>query len=76
MSFLRLLSTKTSQKFTYYCSNSVAVYNQREQNFDLAMRLMGDNDHEFKTEKFGRAEVDDGCKVSASKEPLSSMHNI
>lgn len=62
MSFLRLLSTKVSQKFTYYCSNSVAVYNQRDKNNDLAMKLMGDNEHEFRTDKLPDAQIDDGCK--------------
>jgi len=62
MSFLRLLSTKASQKFTYYCSNSVAVYNQRDKNYDYAIRIMGDNEHEFRSEKIGANNIDDGCK--------------
>ena len=66
LGFLRLLSTRVSQKFTYYCSNSIAVLNAQDNTYDLAMRLLGENDHEFKTEKLGRDEVDDGCKVGTS----------
>ena len=66
LGFLRLLSTRAQQKFTYYCSNSIAVRNAQDNSDDLALRLMGDNEHEFKTEKLSKQEVDDGCAVSWS----------
>ena len=62
------MSTRIQQKFTYYCSNALAVRNAEDNKADLALRLMGDNDHEFKTEKLSSQEVDDGCAVSYRRE--------
>ena len=64
MSFLRHLSTRVYQKFTYFCSNSAAWYNLETYSYDKAITLMGDNDFEFKGSSFSRTEVFfDGCRV-------------
>lgn len=47
MTFLRLLSQEVHQNFTYTCMNSVAWFNSQSENYDLAIRLLGENEVEM-----------------------------
>uniref|UniRef100_A0A6P7G6H7 mitogen-activated protein kinase kinase n=1 Tax=Diabrotica virgifera virgifera TaxID=50390 RepID=A0A6P7G6H7_DIAVI len=47
MSFLRLLSKEAYQNFTYTCINSVAWHNSKTDKFDMSIKLLGEDDHEF-----------------------------
>jgi len=63
MDFLRLLSEKATQRFTYLCSGSVAWYDQVADAHTSAIDLIGNNDYEFETENFNERQiVHDGCK--------------
>ena len=42
--FLRLLSSKATQKFTYDCTNSVGWFSEATGNYDSAVQLMGFDD--------------------------------
>jgi len=63
MVFLRLLSSRAWQKFTYYCQNSVAWYNSEAANYRDAINLLGDNEEEIRTKKLSADDVDDKCLV-------------
>lgn len=66
MNMLRLLSERGIQRFTYYCTSSVAWYDTKTSAHGSAITLLGDNDYEFNTAKFDVKQiVHDGCKVSA-----------
>lgn len=64
MAFLRMLSEHATQKFTYFCSGSVAWKDSTNgDNLDKAIVLMGSNDYEFNTAEFTeKMVVHDGCK--------------
>lgn len=65
LGLLRLLSEGATQRFTYYCSGSVAWFDQSASGHDSAVILRGDNDYEFETSKFSFQQVvHDGCRVS------------
>lgn len=65
MSFLRLLHTRASQKFTYFCINSVGWYNTETKKLHDALFFMGDNEYEFKGTNLRQKDVPfDGCRVS------------
>lgn len=65
LGLLRLLSESVTQRFTYYCSGSVAWFDQSGDGHDSAITLRGDNDYEFETSKFSFQQVvHDGCRVS------------
>jgi len=61
LAFLKLLSTKAEQKFTYFCMNAVAWYNQEKDDYKQSLRIMGANEHEFKRIK-QRDVIYDGCR--------------
>ena len=70
MTFLRLLSEEAHQNFTYTCLNSVAWYDNNARNYDLALKLLGDNEDEFSAmrnkpsvEVDGLDPADDGAAV-------------
>lgn len=63
MGLLRLLSEGASQRFTYYCSGSVAWFDQSSSKHDSALVLRGDNDYEFETSQFSFEQIiHDGCR--------------
>ena len=63
MTFLRLLSEEAHQNFTYTCINSVAWYDNNARNYDLALKLLGDNDDEFSAMRNKPNVEMDGCRV-------------
>lgn len=61
LAFLRLLSNRAAQKLTYFCTNSVAWFNQDDANYRHSIKMMGSNDHVIK--RFKDKDVSyDGCK--------------
>lgn len=66
MTFLRLLSQKAYQNFTFTCTNAVAWYNQRTFNYDQAIKLLGDNEQEFSAKGVRPNVILDGCKVTSA----------
>lgn len=64
MTFLRLLSQDAYQNFTYTCINSAAWYNQKANNYDFAVKLMGEDEFEFGMETIKPNVLVDGCKVN------------
>lgn len=65
MTFLRLLSQDAYQNFTYTCINSVAWYNTNSYKYDLALKLLGENEQEFSYDPPAVKPfiIADGCKV-------------
>lgn len=66
LDFLRLLSERTTQRFTYHCSGSAAWYDleAEDENYQNAISLIGANDFEFETEEFTENMViHDGCRT-------------
>lgn len=67
MTFLKLLSEEAYQNFTYTCINSVAWYNSKTQNFDMSVKLLGQNDQEFSATAVKPTILIDGCKNRKNK---------
>lgn len=63
MTFLRLLHQDAYQNFTYTCINSAAWYSVKTLNYDMAIKLLGDNEEEFNAELLKPYVIADGCKV-------------
>ena len=63
LAFLRLLSTRATQTFTYLCDGGTAWFDASTQSRDAAVELLGDNEFEFKTRNFMARRVQDGCQV-------------
>lgn len=63
MTFLRLLSQEAYQNFTYTCINAAAWHNQKADNYDLAIKLLGENEVEFGYDGVKPVLLSDGCKV-------------
>lgn len=65
MTFLRLLSQEGYQTFTYTCINSAAWYNTKTDNFQSAIKLLGENEMEigYDSSIVKPAVLKDGCKV-------------
>lgn len=64
MTFLRLLTTNARQNVTYYCKNSVAVFDAAAGNTDMALKLMTSAEIELtidSSSKFRYDIVEDGC---------------
>lgn len=64
MTFLRLLSQDVYQNFTYTCINSAAWHSQKANNYNFAIKLMGENEFEFGVDTIKPNILVDGCKVS------------
>lgn len=47
LAFLRLLYDGASQKFTYFCSNSIAFLEKSTNSYGKGISLWGHNDHDF-----------------------------
>ncbi|WP_411016692.1 hypothetical protein, partial [Salmonella sp. s51944] len=47
LAFLRLLSDKATQNFTYHCTSGVAWYDQANNNYDSAITFLADNGDEL-----------------------------
>lgn len=65
MSFLQLLSSKASQKMTYHCKNSIAVFDTSKKTYRNAIKLMTSSDTELNARgnsKFRYRLIKDGCK--------------
>ncbi|EDO42302.1 predicted protein [Nematostella vectensis] len=64
LNFLRLLSERAVQNFTYYCSGSIAWYDKLTKSYGRAIRLQGDNDEIFGYERnrFNIKVLHDGCQ--------------
>lgn len=67
MTFLRLLSENVYQNFTYTCINSVAWFNSQTSKYDLAIKLLGENEQEFSYPSIKPSIVYDGCKSRQAK---------
>ncbi|KAI0219735.1 Collagen alpha-1(V) chain [Lamellibrachia satsuma] len=67
LAFLRLLSTRATQEFTYLCEDSTAWFDANTQSHDTAIRLLGDNDYAIKTQKFAASRVQDGCQTGKGR---------
>lgn len=67
MTFLRLLSQEGYQNFTYTCINSAAWYNSKTQKYDMAIKLLGNNEQEFSHSTIKPTVLSDGCKSRNSK---------
>jgi collagen type V/XI/XXIV/XXVII alpha len=68
MTFLRLLSHEATQNFTYTCMNSVAWFNSKTENYDLSIRLLGENDVEIGYETAVKPTIlKDGCLTGRAK---------
>ncbi|CAG2101914.1 unnamed protein product [Medioppia subpectinata] len=65
LTFLRLLSKRAYQTFTYQCINSVAWYSQQSKSYDYSIKFLGQNNQEFGFRSVIKPEIlDDGCKLS------------
>lgn len=66
MTFLRLLSEEAYQNFTYSCINSAAWYNSKSFKYDMALKLLGENEQEFSYDSPAIKPfiISDGCKAS------------
>ncbi|ESO83909.1 hypothetical protein LOTGIDRAFT_168951 [Lottia gigantea] len=63
LKFLRLESVEVYQKFKFFCSGSVAWFDQVAKGHDHALVLRGENDHQFKTKDFKIKQIIyDGCR--------------
>lgn len=67
--FLRLLSERARQNFTYTCINSAAWLPEKDKKglSDNALRLLGDDEHVFLANDTGPdrpSVLHDGCKVN------------
>jgi len=63
MSFMRMLYSKVTQKFTYFCINSVGYEEQQSGTKDYALDFMGENEYEWEGPKMkSKAVPFDGCK--------------
>lgn len=68
MTFLRLLSSRATQNFTYTCSRSAGWYDETLDSFEHALRFQGANEEEFAHGTLLEPEVlSDECKVFISK---------
>jgi len=64
LTFLRLLSSKATQKVTFFCNGVVAYHDNRGNNKENALRLQGFGEHEFTAEGHPRHTYNviyDGC---------------
>ena len=76
MNMLRLLSERATQRFTYFCSGSVAYEDNDMGNTKKAIELLGNNDFDFKTGRFNKRQVEhDGCKVGSLLFCSTQIHN-
>lgn len=67
ITFLQMLSSSGSQNVTYHCSNSVAVFNKKRDNFRRAATLMSWNDLEIRFRgKFKYSVPVDECQYERS----------
>lgn len=64
LTFLRLLSQEAHQNFTYLCTNSIAWFDQEANNYDLSIRILGENGQEFSPKILKPLVLLDGCKVN------------
>lgn len=64
LNFLRLLSEKAVQNFTFTCNGPVAWYDKKADNYDRAIRLQGADDTEYgyKKNRYDLKVLHDGCK--------------
>lgn len=66
LNFLQLLSKNAVQNITYFCKNSVAVYDSTKQTYKRGLKLMAYNDIELTAEgnkMFSYHTIRDGCQV-------------
>jgi hypothetical protein len=61
LAFLRLNSLEASQKFTYYCKNSIAWYDGELSSYSHAITFEGYNKEKIETSDI--SDVQDGCSV-------------
>jgi len=68
MSFLQLLSSKASQRLTYHCKNSIAVFDATKKTYKNALKLKTTSDVELSargSSKLRYKLVKDGCKAKS-----------
>lgn len=63
LTFLRLLSQEAHQNFTYSCTNSIGWFDQEANNYELSIKILGENGHEFGPKAQKPLVLFDGCKV-------------
>mgnify|MGYP002715709437 FL=1 len=73
MTFLRLLSQEAYQNFTYTCINAAAWHNQKGDNYNFSIRLLGENEVEFGYNEIKPIILADGCKVSYLKKNFPQL---
>lgn len=67
LEMLRQLHLVAQQKFTFFCENSVAWFDEKSNSHKSAIDLLGDNEYEIKTNKFTSENIiSDGCRVRSS----------
>lgn len=67
LTFLKLLSARARQDFTYTCQNSAGWFDSSSRSYKYALRFRGSNGEELTEAQspFIKA-VHDGCQVSAA----------
>ena len=64
LNFLRLLSDRATQNFTYHCSGGVAWYDADNDNYDSAITFLGSNGDELAYgSDFEPRVIKDDCQV-------------
>ncbi|CAF1257500.1 unnamed protein product, partial [Didymodactylos carnosus] len=60
--FLRVLHSRAAQNFTYICENSVALYDKKRKNKDLALSFVSIDDTQYSAADLLKIEVNDNCQ--------------
>ena len=76
MTFLRLLHEDAYQNFTYTCINSAAWYALKTSSYEMAIKLMGDDEQELTAELLKPYVVADGCKVQLILLQMMSVDKV
>lgn len=67
MTFLKLLSERAHQNFTYTCINSIAWFNAKTETFDMALKFKGTEGRDFSYNTVRPIVLTDGCRFRAGK---------
>lgn len=65
--FLRLMSTEAYQNFTYTCINSAAWYDNQAASYKNSIKLLGDNEDVFSSQRNKPNVLLDGCKTKSTE---------
>lgn len=67
MTFLKLLSERAHQNFTYTCINSIAWFNAKTETFDMALKFKGTEGRDFSYNTVRPIVLTDGCRFREGK---------